>query len=155
MDLKDVIKNAKKSKIIKQELASSQWTAAKIRNLINTNDIFIERALRVLLARQTDDEVRAESTNCNNNMGFTAADAKLLTSFAKQIKESTDKYPVGKRLSRSQFYWARKKLQKYARQLATYANSKEIVRAEQALGVNTNNKDFTKGGTYRKVDYGK
>ncbi len=110
MSLKDAVKKAKKQKVIKQELASDQWTSAKIRQLIEKSDIFIERALCVLLARQTDTEVQAETVNQNNNMGFTATDAKFLTSLAKQIKANYYAESEGKRLSRGQFYWARKNL---------------------------------------------
>jgi len=153
MSLKDAVKKAKKDKIEKQERASEKWTATKIRDLLAKSDVFVERALCVLLARQTDTEVQAETVNQHNNMGFTSTDAKFLTSLAKQIQRNEYTNIAGKRLSYRQRACARKRLMKYARQLARYANTKEVARAAQVLGV-MGHDDFVKGGTYRKVDYG-
>lgn len=125
-------------------------TPEYVRALIETNSLAVERALLVLLSRQTEGEQQAEATLGNNKMGFTGCDAKILTSFAKQIKAST--YPAGRRLSPKQLALARRKLLKYAKQLATYANNKYAVQVEGALGVQTDNTLFVNGGTFTPVE---
>ena len=153
MKLKDAVKKAKAEKKVISERASKKWTRTKIQDLILTNDIFVERSLCVLLARQTTDEQRYEQTGHNNGMGFTPVDAKFLTSCAKQVVASRN-YPVGKRLSHKQMHWVRKKIFKYAKQLADYSNNKNMIMAEEAVGVTPTGKDFEKGGTFSKVDHG-
>lgn len=156
MSLKDALKAARKVQKENRELSDKdKWTPTRIRDLIANNDVFVERALCVLLKRQTPVEQRKEHTDITNYMGFTATDAKFGTSLAKQILESAEAetYPPGKRLSHKQRLPARRILVKYAHQLAVYANNKDIVRVQQALGV-MNIKDFQKGGTYGKVEQG-
>ena len=156
MGLKDTVKDAKKKRKETYERAvEGRWTATKIRDLLERNSAFVERCLCVLLARQTIEEVRAEVTSVNNNMGFTGVDAKFLTSLAKQIIANVYHNPEGRRLSTKQLWHARKRVLKYSGQLALYANYQDIVRVEKAIGVQSTAKDFKKGGVFRKVNYGK
>lgn len=72
------------------------------------NNLMVERSLLILYSRQTLAERAEETTAENNGMGFNGCDAKLLTSFAKQIKTNKYGYAEGARLSRKQLTWARK-----------------------------------------------
>lgn len=63
----------------------------------------VERALLVLLDRQTADERSQETTTHRNSRGFTQADARMMTSLAKQVLSSG--YPKGKQLSPRQRAW--------------------------------------------------
>lgn len=150
MSLKDAVKEGKKLQREHRELSDKdKWTPARIRKLINENDVFVERALCVLLKRQNPMEQQVKHTMVNNHMGFTSSDAKFLTSLADQILEDS-RYPIGKKLSKKQMGFARPMLIKYATQLAVYANHKDVVRVERALGI-MNIENFRKGGTYGKV----
>ncbi len=151
MSLKDAIQEGKKLQRENRELSDTdKWTPARIRKLIRENDVFVERALCVLLKRQNPMEQQVKHTMINNNMGFTSSDAKFLTGLADQILE-TSKYPIGKKLSKKQMPYARSMLMKYSTQLAVYANHKDVVRVERALGI-MNIENFRKGGTYGKVE---
>lgn len=59
------------------------WDKAKIVALLEANPRAVDRALIRIYERQTADEQRAESTNHNNAIGFSSADARILTSMAK------------------------------------------------------------------------
>jgi len=102
------------------------YTKEVIKNLLETNDAAVMRALIVLYRRQTASEQSAESTHEHNGVGFTAFDAHLLTSFAKQViqwESSRDRrYPTA--LSSKQIQIARKRLAKYSQQLANEANER-------------------------------
>lgn len=79
---------------------------------------WVERALIVLAQFQTDQEYNSEATVEKNHVGFNGVDAKLLTSFAKQLS-------AGHHLSLLQLDIAQKKLPKYAGQLLTIAQTKK------------------------------
>jgi hypothetical protein len=105
------------------------YTEAEIVNMLRTNNYAVERALIALYNRQTATEQNAERTEVHNSMGFTAFDATIFTSFAKQVLSSVR--PQGQRLSPRQLEICRKesakgkmKIAKYARQLAEVANAK-------------------------------
>lgn len=128
-----------------------KWTKERIRELIETNDKMLEHSLIVLFRRQTPDERVCERTSNTNKMGFNQYDAEILTSFAKQIlnPQTQEKYPEGRRLSPKQKTIARKKLKKYARQLADYANAQKELKIQKALGVkNTKAELHQKGGDF-------
>lgn len=131
-------------------MLTSKWTKTRICELLMQSSVMVERSILVLYSRQTRDERQSETTTHNNKMGFNGCDAKLLTSFAKQIQ--TNKYgnPEGQRLSRKQLIWARKKLPKYAQQLAIYANSRNEVKAQEALGTadKIDIETFRRGGDF-------
>ena len=97
------------------------WDRAAINELLLRNDRAVERALLVLLARQTDDEVTSQETRHRNSRGFSGVDAEFLTSLALRVKR-------GRGLTPNQLAAVRKpnrqgicKLAKYWRQLAEEA----------------------------------
>lgn len=92
------------------------WTKEEIKNLLNNNDTFVCRSLMVLYNFQTADEQTWGEANHRNGIGFSGADAKILTSFAEFYKERGY-------LSHKQIEIARKKITKYSGQLTNYANN--------------------------------
>jgi hypothetical protein len=92
------------------------WDKARIISLIETADrMILYRMLRALYARQTWLEQAAQVTNTHNGVGLTAFDAEFLSSVAEQAS----KY---KTLTECQAAVVRRRLRKYARQLAEIAN---------------------------------
>ena len=91
------------------------WTIEEIKELIATNSQFVGRCLIKLFERQTAEEQNSDITIHRNGMGFSAYDADILSSMAKQFQR------YGK-LTDKQLYVARKKLQKYIKQLVRIAN---------------------------------
>jgi hypothetical protein len=87
------------------------------KNLINS-DKWVGRSLIALWERQTEDEKSGKYTEHTNRVGFNKFDADLLSSFAEQYKKKDW-------LSAKQLEIARKRLLKYAVQLARIAN-KEV-----------------------------
>ena len=61
------------------------WTADRIVNLLNSNNIAVERAILAIYNRQTADEKIARNTRYHNTVGFSAADAKTGTYLAKWL----------------------------------------------------------------------
>lgn len=102
-------------------------TKETIKQLLNESDKAVERGLVVLLSRQTADERVNETTRYQNGVGFSAFDAEILTSFAQQIERKTARgIELGKCLSEKQMTLARKKIVRYAGQLAEEANSRPL-----------------------------
>lgn len=99
------------------------WTPDEIKTMIATNDKAVARALLALLDRQTADEQASQTTSHSNGQGFTGADAEILTSFAQQVQR-------GRTLSVKQLEIARRKLVKYAKQLALVANAAAVPAVE-------------------------
>lgn len=91
------------------------WTKEDIRALLETNDKMVERSLLKMYDRQEDDEKAAQETRKHNSVGFNGADAPILSSIAQQL---TNKGWI----SQKQRELCRKKLMKYAGQLAEIAN---------------------------------
>lgn len=103
--------------------------ADMIRHQLQTNDQWLVRGLMAVYRYQTSDEQRRFQTKHHNNVGFTGTDAHILTSFAKQI-EWWEKTPVAERkyqnpLSAKQTIIARKRMVKYAGQLARIVHNQE------------------------------
>ena len=74
---------------------------------------------------QTADEQSAEVTAHDNGVGFTGADAHMMSSFAKQIIEhSKGNSKFASPLSPKQIELARKRMLKYAGQLLRIAQAK-------------------------------
>lgn len=92
------------------------WTPELIKAVLITNQEQREKALIKIYNRQTQDEKSAEATKYHNNIGFTGADAMILTSFANQLL--TKKY-----LSEKQQFILTKKIVKYAGQICEEANA--------------------------------
>lgn len=89
----------------------------RIRTLLSTSDRAVVRALTTLYGLQTADEQQGDQTVYRNARGFNAADAEILSSFARQVHQRQ----AGGRaelLSPRQLVVARRKLAKYAGQLA-------------------------------------
>lgn len=108
---------------------AKKWTRESLNDLLMTNDRAVERALVVLFARQTTEEQRTEQTRVLNNRGFTAADADILSSLAKQVLR-------GRQLSIRQLGICRRtgkngicRLARYHRQLIEEIKSKDAARA--------------------------
>lgn len=102
-------------------------TPESIRALLQTNDRAVERAILRLYERQTYAEQNAKTTSESNGIGFNGADAELLSSFAEQLKAGRHLTPARTKPDGrmgGQMYYARRKILKYARQLAEIANAK-------------------------------
>jgi hypothetical protein len=89
-------------------------TKEAIQALLMTNDRAVERALYRIYQRQTASEQATESTNQDNGVGFTGADAPFLTSCAKGMIRYGHLTP-------KQLIFVRKKIVKYWKQLAEVA----------------------------------
>ena len=89
------------------------WTPAYIKQQIIEKDEAVKAALLRIYSYQTQEEQNHETTVESNGKGFNGTDAEILSSFAKQLE--TRKF-----LSPKQIVIARKKLQKYSRQLFMY-----------------------------------
>lgn len=81
--------------------------------------VWIECGLRRIFEYQTADERRNQYVRNNNGVGFTSADAYMLSSFAKQLK-----YRQGYHLTPKQLAYAAHRMPKYARQLVNQAIEK-------------------------------
>jgi hypothetical protein len=103
-----------------------------IRVKLATNPMWAIRGVLAIYANQTPNEQIAEETNVDNGIGFTGCDAKLLSSFAKQVQNKIDwvkskNLPVmwDKLLSVKQMGIVFKKMPKYAKQLMKIAANKD------------------------------
>ena len=91
------------------------WTEEEIKNLIQTNDTVLYRALTKLYACQTADEQKSGETKEHNNIGFNGIDAPIMSSFAEFLNRTGF-------LTEKQKVIARKKMIKYNKQLTRIAN---------------------------------
>ena len=103
------------------------WTAEEVLHKLAVSDVFLERSLMVLYARQTADEQASQGTIEENGVGFNRYDAGLLTSYAEQIRANaanprSQYHAEGRRLSAKQQAVTRNRIKKYIRQLVDYAN---------------------------------
>lgn len=94
------------------------WKKEEIKSLLETYQNAVEKGIKTLFKLQTRDEQSTDNTRHNNGVGFSAVDAHILSSYAKQLNE-------GRRLTNRQLEKARTKMLKYAVQLTKVAN-KEI-----------------------------
>ena len=97
-------------------MATKRWTEQEIVDLLARNDAAVERAIIVLYRRQTSDEQVSQTTREHNARGFSAFDAKFMSSLAEWILK-------GRNLSDRQLAAARKVLPKYRKQLVEEANN--------------------------------
>lgn len=101
-------------------------TKDDVLSLLETKPWAVIRGVEALYARQTADEQSSETTAHHNGRGFNGTDARLLSSFAKQIHQWRQTDVESRRyafpLSPKQFRIAAYRLKKYAGQLATIAN---------------------------------
>jgi len=88
-----------------------------IRWLLNMNDRAVERAMVAIYNRQTADEQSAQDTKHSNGIGFSGADARLGSYYAKWVLS-------GKNLTGNHLMKARMMSQKYVRQLTDIATAR-------------------------------
>ena len=86
------------------------WDKKAVQELIATNDKAVYRALLTVYANQTQAEQANHVTAASNNIGFTAFDAAVLTSFAQFLQKTGFLTP-------KQLAITRGKIKKYHRQL--------------------------------------
>jgi hypothetical protein len=91
------------------------WTVEEIKNLLETDDQFVCRAIVKIFEKQTEDEKASDMTDCNNGVGFNGTDAFIMSQYAKFFMEK--KYLTPKQLA-----IAKRKIMKYAKQLTRIAN---------------------------------
>lgn len=96
-------------------LSAKKWTKEEIRFKLETNNIWLFRGLLAIYMKQTQDEKIDAITKHENGVGFGGADANILSSFARQ-------YSSNGFLTAKQIDLCRKKMLKYAGQLAKIAN---------------------------------
>ena len=97
-------------------METATYTKDDIKRLLQENDKAVERAIIRLYDFQTPTEQEIRETREKNNVGFNGVDAELLTGFAKFMLERK------RHLTPKQMTYARKKILKYAGQLAKIAN---------------------------------
>ena len=94
-------------------------TLEKIKSVIKSNDAFAVLTMKKIYQYQTIEEQNYGDTIENNSVGFSGADANILSSFTEQVLrwESGDKR-YNTPLSQKQMDIVRKKMIKYVRQLS-------------------------------------
>lgn len=98
-----------------------KWTKAEIKDLLKTNDRAVVRGIVVIYSLQTEDERLSAFTKESNGVGFSSFDAEFMTSLAQFILQNGH-------LTARQMTYGRKRIMKYAGQLAKVANGKLKVR---------------------------
>lgn len=103
---------------------SSNYTIDSIKANLKTSNVWQLRTLLLIHSLQTESEKANGTTHNDNGVGFTGADAEILTSFADRVldwnKGSNYRYP----LSRRQMELLQKKILKYAGQALKVINGK-------------------------------
>lgn len=101
-----------------------KWTAEIIKEKLKTNNKWLIKGILAIYSKQTELEQCREETCWLNKAGFSAFDADIMSSFAKQIlSHNTTKFKEP--LSPKQLQIARKRMLKYAGQLAKIANKED------------------------------
>jgi hypothetical protein len=105
--------------------ASEKLAIEMVRANIEENDKWLIRGLLAIYRRQTADEQTSEQTKHDNGIGFNGLDATILSSFAKQVLswEASAVKRFASPLSPKQVGLARRKMKKYAGQLARIAQA--------------------------------
>lgn len=100
--------------------------SSMIRSNIENDDRWLVRAILAIYENQTNEEKSRESTDDDNGIGFTGLDARIFSSFSKQIirhrNEPFKQHPVP--LSPKQMAIARKRMGKYSTQLTRIVRAK-------------------------------
>lgn len=91
------------------------WNAEKIKQKLQSDDTWVERAVMAIFDKQTASEQRLEEAIIKNNVGFNKPDSSLMSYYARWIRS-------GHHLSGNHLEKARKGILKYAGQLAKIAN---------------------------------
>jgi hypothetical protein len=106
--------------------AIKEWTKEDILELLDASDQAVCRAVVRVYKNQTHDERQAGLTKHHNGIGFSAFDAEILSSFARQIvRHSSEHSQYPDPLSPKQMAIARKRIKHYHRQLLVIANQGE------------------------------
>jgi hypothetical protein len=100
------------------ELTTKKARIHHIREMLGRNPKWAVAALLRIYERQTEEEQASQSTHVHNGVGFTGADAEILSSFAQQVQR-------GRTLSAKQMDLLNRRIRKYARQLESIAAEKE------------------------------
>ena len=109
------------------------YTKEFIAEKIQVDNVWLWKGVLAIYKKQTDTEQVAGMTREHNNVGFNAVDSVILSSFAKQIIR-WEAAPANARrftcpLSPRQLEIAKRKMKKYAGQLAAIANANIPVQA--------------------------
>jgi len=86
------------------------YDEARVVELMQNNQLFLERALLELFERQTEDEKTYKDTVYKNGRGFSASDAKILTRYALYLQS-------GRSLTGEHLVKAKNILPRYRRQV--------------------------------------
>lgn len=118
--------------------ANLKNATSMIKSNVEDSDKWLMRAILAIFECQTYDEQNSESTKHNNSIGFNGVDAHIMSSFAKQIlvwnrhvKAGTNRY--NSPLSDKQLRIARRKMTKYAKQLARIVRVRSEIKEVNAV----------------------
>jgi hypothetical protein len=103
------------------------WSPARIREKILSSDVMLERSIVKIFEHQTREEQNANVTVEHNKVGFTAFDAEILSSYAHRIQSNT-RQRQGERLTVPMRIIARRRMVKYAKQLAKIIDHESVER---------------------------
>lgn len=104
-----------KQKASARDVRKNPWTEAEIRGNMFNDPRWLVRGLLAIYRQQTELEKAQETTLVDNGRGFNGCDGKVLTTRAKRIVQ-------GLKLADSDWRILRKRMPKYAGQLARIAN---------------------------------
>ena len=93
------------------------WDKSKIRNLLETNNKAVERAILAIYHRQTLEEQFTQTTKRLNGVGFSASHARIGTYYARYVLK-------GNQLNGKHLELARKVALRYTGQLLKIATEK-------------------------------
>lgn len=114
--------------------ASKKTAIDMIKDNLAVNDKWVLRAILVIFAAQTASEQCSETTREYNGVGFNGTDAKILSSFAKQIIDfEAGRSRFRNALSPKQMGIARTKISKYAGQLLVAMKAKAAADAAKLV----------------------
>lgn len=105
-----LVKKKRVKKVKEVEAVGKKWTVTDVKRLLCDREDARLKALLLIFNYQTAEEKQIEATYNKNNVGFSGADGKILTSFAKQ-------YSKFRSLSTKQLTILQKKMPKYASQI--------------------------------------
>lgn len=91
------------------------WKKEEIKDLLERNDVAVITGLIRIFELQTEAEKALNMTHDANGVGFSGVDGEIMTSIANQ-------YLKWGSISEKQFVIVKKKMGKYAKQLARIAN---------------------------------
>ena len=119
------------TKKLKQKKITKKAKKEFIKFKLSTDDKWLLRALYRVADKQTETEYRMDATHDHNEVGFSASDASILTSFAKQHHSKNF-------LTEKQMLWLRKLLVKYSGQIMDMSDNEKLERimlAEEATAI--------------------